>query len=132
MESDRNQPAVIWRERIERQQRSGESIKVWCAANGCQQHSFYWWRTRLGLSPRPARVRRYKPRPVLTEVVIGGPRGSDAGEPPAASIVEPIRLRLSGGRELMLPLSMSDQRLAALIGLIEGRGLVIGGGCDPK
>lgn len=121
MESEKPRAAVVWRERIERQQCSGESIKAWCLANGYQQHSFYSWRTRLGLSPRPSRVRRRKPRPVLTEVMIGGPRGSDVGEPPTASLVESIRLRLPGGRELVLPMSMSDERLATLIGLIEGR-----------
>ncbi len=48
------------------------------------------------------------------------------------SIVEPIRLRLLGGRELVLPASMSDQRLAVLISLIEGHMSSIGGGCDSK
>ena len=42
-------------------------------------------------------------------------------EPPAVSAVEPILLRLGGGRELVLPVSMADERVAALIHLIEGR-----------
>jgi hypothetical protein len=127
MESDKSQAAVLWRERIQKQQSSGESIKAWCLANGLHEHSFYWWRSRLGLSPRPARVRRRKPQAVFAEFVIDPPHAQavanvpEAIEEPASSIVEPIRLRLLGGRELVLPVSMSDQRLAALIGLIEGR-----------
>jgi hypothetical protein len=135
MESEKNQAEVVWRERIARQQGSGESIKAWCRANGCREHSFYWWRSRLGLSPRPPRVRRRKAGMVLSEIVIGKPARplvAELIEPAAASIAEPIRLRLLGGRELVLPASMSDQRVAALIGLIEGHGSVIGGGCDSK
>jgi hypothetical protein len=49
-------------------------------------------------------------------------------EPPAASDVEPMRLGLLGGRELVLPASMSDQRVAALICMIEGGGSIVGGG----
>jgi hypothetical protein len=43
-----------------------------------------------------------------------------------------MRLGLLGGRELVLPASMSDERVAALVGLIEGRGSIVGGGCDSK
>jgi hypothetical protein len=37
------------------------------------------------------------------------------------SLIEPIRLRLCGGRELLLPVSMTDERVATLVHLIEGR-----------
>jgi hypothetical protein len=43
-----------------------------------------------------------------------------------------MRLRLLGGHELVLPVSMSDRRVAALVGLIEGCGSILGGGCDSK
>ena len=130
MEVESSETAAAWRERIEKQTGSGQSVRAWCLANGLHEHAFYWWRSRLGLSPRPARVRRRKQAPVFAEVVIDRPKASAAAglqearetsEPPAPGIVEPIRLQLLGGRELVLPLSMSDQRLAALIGLIEGR-----------
>jgi hypothetical protein len=134
MESISSETAATWRERIEKQQASGDSIRSWCGANGCQEHSFYWWRLRLGLSPKPARLRRSKTRPAFAEVVIAEPgmqRAACLNESTVASIFEPIRLRLPGGRELVLPASMSDQRLATLIGLIEGRGS-IGGDRDSK
>jgi hypothetical protein len=135
MESISSETAAAWRERIEKQRASGESIRSWCRANGCQEPSFYGWRSRLGLSPGPARLRRRKPRPVFAEVVIDEPHELEAAELvdlPAASAVEPIRLRLCCGRELILPASMSDQRVAALVCLIEGRGSNIGGGCDSR
>ena len=135
MESLSSETAAAWRERIEKQQAGGESIRRWCRANGCQEHSFYWWRSRLGLSPKPARTRRRKPRPAFAEVLIAERRGLKAKElveSTAAGAIEPIRLRLGGGRELVLPASMSDQRVASLVGLIEGRGSIIGGGCDSK
>jgi hypothetical protein len=135
MESLSSETAVLWRERIEKQQACGESIRAWCRVNGCHEHSFYGWRLRLGLSPRPARLRRRKPRPAFAEVVIDERCGSKAAElvePPAASDVEPMRLGLLGGRELVLPASMSDERVAALICMIESRGSIVGGGCDSK
>jgi len=42
-------------------------------------------------------------------------------ERPGAGVVEPICIRLGGGRELVLPVSMADERVAALIHLIEGK-----------
>jgi hypothetical protein len=63
-------------------------------------------------------------------VLVAEPHGLKAKElveSTAAGIVEPMRLRLLGGRELVLPASMSDQRAAALICLIEGHGSIIGG-----
>jgi len=130
MDSVSSEAATAWRERIEKQLTSGEGIRDWCRSNGFHEHSFYWWRSRLGLSPKPARVRRRKAAAAFAEVVVEPTRqavelvefgGASDVDSPAGSDVESIRLRLRGGRELMLPVSMSDQRIAALIGLIEGR-----------
>jgi hypothetical protein len=123
MDSVSSETATAWRERIDKQLASGQGIRDWCRSNGFHEHSFYWWRSRLGLSPKPARVRRRRSPGVFTEVLVEEParQAVELVEAPAAGDVEPIRLRLLGGRELVVPVSMSDQRLAALIGLIEGR-----------
>jgi hypothetical protein len=86
MEATSNGTADAWRERITSQQASGQSIRAWCRDNGLQEHAFYWWRARLGLSPRSTRKRRPTRRPAKTirfaEVVVNH--------------VEPICLRLVG------------------------------------
>ena len=102
--------AELWRERIEAQRASGMSIRAWCRDNDVHEHGFYWWRTRLGLSPAGVRRRRSVTRPMkFAEVVV---------TPPVIS--EPIRLRLSRDRELILPVAMSAADVAALVHAIEG------------
>jgi len=127
--------AEIWRERIAAQQAGGRSIRALCKEHGWHEHAFYWWRSRLGLSPVSVirRGRRPKMPAGFAEVVVDRPAAavSLVGSM-TASTVEPIRLCLLGGRELVLPASMSDQRVAALVGLIEDRVSIIGGGCDSK
>jgi Transposase len=110
----KNTTAESWRERIVAQQNSGQPIRAWCREHGCHEHSFYWWRARLGLSPVSARHR-------------GRPRGSKPVafsklivEAPPIGSGEPIRLSLAGGRELTLPASMPVEQIARLVRAIEG------------
>ena len=122
MEAILNGKADAWRRRIDDQRASGQSIRAWCKANGSQECSFYWWRARLGLSPDKRRLRRplkpaeSKPTPLAFAQVIL----SAAAEPPVASVVEPLRLRLAGERELILPASMPLEQVAKLVHAIEG------------
>ena len=107
MEATLNGTADTWRERITSQQASGESIRGWCRQNNHHEHAFYWWRARLGLSPRLARKRpRGQPNRIkFTEVVVDR--------------AEAISLRLAGGRELLLPASMAIEQVAKLVRAIE-------------
>jgi hypothetical protein len=102
--------ADVWRQRIIAQQAAGESIRDWCKANGCHEHAFYWWRARLGLSPKsPVTRRRSVPRPKLAEVVVDStPRASQM-----------MTLRLRSGAELTLPVTSVPQ-IAELVRAIEG------------
>jgi len=43
--------ASFWRAAIELHGRSGVPIKHFCASEGLQEHLFYRWRKKLGLSP---------------------------------------------------------------------------------
>ncbi len=43
--------AEAWRERLERQKRSGISIAAFCRREGVSQPSFYQWRRRLAATP---------------------------------------------------------------------------------
>ena len=112
MDAKRSKAADVWRERVVAQQASGQAVRAWCRAHGCPEHGFYGWRAKLGLSPTPAtRQQRRRTRPVhFAEVVV---------ESSPASL-EPMTLRLRGGRELLLPPSMPVTRLAELLRAVEG------------
>ena len=118
MEATVNGKADAWRRRIDDQRASGQSVRAWCTTNNSREHSFYWWRSRLGLSPveaKPSTKRRRlskpveaKPTPLAFAKVMVRPD-------PA----EPLRLRLAGERELIFPASMSLERVAKLVHAIE-------------
>lgn len=113
-----NGSAETWRSRITSQRTSGLSIRGWCKQNGCHEHSFYWWRTRLGLSPRSAAAKSPQRNAVgplkFAQVVVDHPTAAHPVVP------QPMRLRLCGGRELLLPASMPLAQIAQLVRAIEG------------
>ena len=113
-----NAAADAWRERIAAHRASGQSVRAWCRENQQHEHSFYWWRSRLGLSPRSAVKRRRRRRPAgpmkFAEVVVD--RTTSAA---SAAFGESIRLRLCGGRELIRPASMPAEQVARLVIAIE-------------
>jgi hypothetical protein len=122
MEAIVNSKADFWRRRIDAQRASGQSIRAWCTANDTHEHSFYWWRTRLGLSPgqRPLPVPRKAKTtpPAFARVILNGTQPA-AAEPPVASVAEPLRLGFAGEHELILPASMPLEQVARLVHLIE-------------
>jgi len=111
MEVTINGKADAWQWRIDDQGASGQSVRAWCKANDAQEGSFYWWRSRLGLSPkkrRPSKPAKAKPTPLaFAQVVVHSPSA------------EPLRLRLAGERELILPASMPLEQVAKLVRAIE-------------
>jgi hypothetical protein len=111
MEAMLNGKADSWRRRIDDQRASGQSIRAWCKSNGSQEGSFYWWRSRLGLSPkkrRPSKPAKAKPAPLaFAQVVVHSPTA------------EPLRLRFAGGHELILPASLPFEQVAKLVRAVE-------------
>jgi hypothetical protein len=107
MEASSNGTADAWRERITSQRASGQSIRSWCREHNHHEHAFYWWRARLGLSPKAAAKRRAAQAIKFAEVVVNR--------------VEPISLRLGGGRELLIPASMPPEHIAKLVRAIEAQ-----------
>ena len=111
MVAKRSKAADVWRERVVAQQASGQAVRAWCRQHGCHEHGFYWWRARLGLSPKSG-VKRQRRRPAsagFAEVIVDRSVSAEA-----------MALRLRGGRELALPASMPVTRLAELVRAIEG------------
>jgi hypothetical protein len=115
MEATVNGRADAWRRRIDDQRSSGQSVRAWCKANDARECSFYWWRARLGLSPKERRrcnPAEARPTPLaFAQVMVHQP-----------SAIEPLRLRLAGQRELVLPASMPLEQVAQLVHAIEGGG----------
>lgn len=111
MDVKKSNRADVWRERVVAQQASGQSIRAWCAEHGCHEHAFYWWRSRLGLSPTSGtgKQRRRAGGLGFAEVVVDHLR------------VEPILLRLGSGRELVLPASMAVEHVARLVRAVEAQ-----------
>ncbi len=109
MEARVNGTADVWRERIAAHRASGQSIRAWCRENNHHEHAFYWWRSRLGLSPKSITNRQQRPaRPMkFAEVVV------------ERAMAESLCLRLGGGRELFLPASMPIESIAKLVRAIE-------------
>ena len=104
--------ADAWRRHIDEQRASGLSVRAWCKANGAREHSFYWWRCRLGLSLKRRRFSKpveARPTPLgFAQIVVSHP------------VAEPFRLRLAGERELILPASMPLEQVARLVHALEG------------
>jgi transposase-like protein len=51
--SDTVQPRrEVWRERIQQQEKSGLSVRVFCQSRGLNQHAFYQWRRRFAQGQR--------------------------------------------------------------------------------
>jgi hypothetical protein len=95
-----------WRERVTAQQASGQSIRAWCREHNHHEHAFYWWRSRLRLSPKSVIKSRQPAEPLRFAEVVVNP-------------AEPMCLRLGSGRELHLPASMPVEQIAALVRLLE-------------
>lgn len=104
MEAKTSGKADAWRKHIAAQQASGQSVRAWCRQNDSAEHAFYWWRAKLGLSPRKQRP----DKPLSFAQVVVQP-----------SAVEPLRLRLPGARELILPATMPLEQVAKLLRLLE-------------
>lgn len=110
-----NPTADVWRERIAAQGASGLSIRRWCREQGCHEHAFYWWRARLGLSPRPVKRRLPSGRSPAQAIGFAQVAVVNRAEPS-------IRLQLKGGHELHLPASMPLGQIAQLV-----RAIAVGG-----
>lgn len=107
-----------WRGLLRQFAASGQGVREFCAARQLKETAFYFWRGEIarrdGGAPASVHRRRpTKPCPVDFARVLLRPT-----EPQAA--MEGARLRLAGGRELLLPASMAVEQIASLVRGIEG------------
>jgi hypothetical protein len=99
--------ASVWRDRVERQRRSGMSILEYCRRAGVSAGSFYAWKRRLQASP-PTVERKSKEQGQKRASHRPTPRGGFVQFPLAVDA--PIEVRFADGTKVNLP----AENLAAL------------------
>ena len=112
-----------WREALEQFAASGQSVREFCAARRLKGTAFYFWRREIQRRGGPLQVRRVpvrharrRPRSSPTSVAFA----KVLVQRPVPGLAEPsLCLRLLSGRELLLPVSLPAERLAALVRAIE-------------
>jgi hypothetical protein len=106
-----------WRTLIEAQPSSGLGVEPYCRQHGITGSCFYRWRRffsgATGTSSDLTKKKRRRAPIVGTFATVQVVE--DRSEPPSES----IRLKIAGGRELMLPASMPAERLADLLVALE-------------
>ncbi len=99
--ADREQ---FWRDLIERQQHSGQSIREFCDWEGVSQPSFYSWRKRLQSANAAARS-RFVPVQVLCD--------------DTAVAAERIEIVLDGGKRVRVAPGFDPQALQDVLAVLE-------------
>jgi len=82
-----------WRQRIARQEQSGQSIRAFCKHQGVGEHLFYYWRQRLREEKAPLRFALLETKPV------------GETEPQTMDLV------LTSGDQLRIPIDAATLRL---------------------
>jgi hypothetical protein len=110
-----------WQALIDAQAASGLGIEPYCRQHGVTTSCFYRWRRFLsGVSGAASPWAGHKKRRAAGPVGFAKVRVvQDRPAPPAGQ--EPMRLRLAGGRELVLAASTPAARVAELLLALEAR-----------
>lgn len=113
----------IWRQHIERQRQSKQTVHAFCAGAGISEPSFYAWRNELARrdsetgqparSKPQARRRTATPKPRALPVTI-------AVYPPAAAVVGHVEVVLPSGLLLGVP-AQDTAALRTVLELLEHR-----------
>jgi hypothetical protein len=98
-----------WRELVERQASSGQSVRTFCSHEALDENAFYSWRRTIRQRDAPAKPN--KTPPAFVPAVRSGPAAGESW----------LVIELLGGRALRVPESISTLRLAELAAALEGR-----------
>jgi len=109
----------FWRRAIRRWQRSGLSVRAFCAAEALSEPSFYGWRRELArrdqeASAHVAPVARFVPMRVRSDVDVA----STTTEVTPAS-APAIDVMLANGRQLRVPAGFAPSMLRQLLAVVE-------------
>lgn len=105
---------LAWRSLLKQFAASGQSVRAFCAARRLKETAFYYWRAEIQRRDGRAPARRQRPvppRPAFAQVLVQPPIFPTAEAGP--------RLRLGGGRELLLPAAWPAGQVAALLRALE-------------
>jgi len=105
MESTTKSKEDIWRDHFDSQLASGQSVRAWCKASDPPEHSFYWWRSKLALSPARKPSRQSSKPIAFAQVVV---HSTTAEAKPIA--IEPLRLRFVGHGAFPRPARQAPRR----------------------
>ena len=86
-----------WRQRIARQEQSGQSIRAFCKDQGVGEHLFYYWRQRLREEKVPMRFALLEAKPC------------EAAKPQTMELV------LTSGDHLRIPIDAATLRLVVSV-----------------
>ena len=106
-----------WRGLLRQFAAGGQSVRAFCADRRLPETAFYFWRREIQRRDGQAPPRRQHAKPRLrrpaafTRILLQPPQAAEEG----------LRLRLSNGRELLLPASWPLRRVAKLLRAIEGQ-----------
>jgi transposase-like protein len=99
-----------WRELVERQAASGQSVRAFCAQEALDENAFYSWRRTIRQRDAPAKPSKIPPP--FVPAVLAGPAAGESW----------LVIELTCGRSLRVPESIAGERLAELVAALEGRG----------
>ncbi len=104
----------FWRNVLRRHQRSGLTVRAFCAKERLAETAFHAWRRTVRERDAERRpLSSAKPVPAFVPVVVREPDVANHGQ---------IVVDLRGGRSMRLPASMPAEQVAALVRAIEGAG----------
>lgn len=108
---------LAWRERFDRFQASGLTVRRFCEQEQVREAAFYFWRRTIAerdgvVNPKPERTAA-EAMPAFVPMVLTDRAASS----------QSIEILLAGGRVLRLPVSISADRLAEVIHALEAASL---------
>lgn len=121
----KDERALVWRERLAAQHRSGQSISKFCQREGISPPSFYVWRKRLGQAGEKLTRRAGASRRRSQAENVRTRRASSRLFVPVrlASGAEPVgglRIELPGGTVVTLPVDASTELVTTAIRAVLG------------
>jgi transposase-like protein len=104
-----------WRQLVEQWQRSGQSVRAFCASHDLSEQSLYWWRRELAARDHQATpAAEAPPPPRFVPVHV-------RAEPVAPLADGLIEVVLCNGRRLRAASDVEPRRLAELVSALEAR-----------
>jgi transposase-like protein len=97
-----NSRSEYWRDVIQQQARSGQSVSVFCSERGLTEQSLYYWRKRL-----------HKEGPVSFALVTADRSDSKDGAP--------LELELGSGQRLRIPRGADPATLRTVLAVLRER-----------